>query len=228
MTESPIATLPSKALPLHEAMEAFLPKELWAEYARAIKALEEKKWPVRPSYFSMHGREWREAMEWYEVAIQPAREAEASLNRIRAQMTRAVVEQLIEGHLIAFAQTEPPFGAWRPIPAAAWHNLKIKDVRHGRVIGPNVDLTGLQVMAVDRSVAHVMSTGKQGQPNKGIHFIMAEFERRHDAGDTERSRMREAERLLAWFRTHHPDKQPPTAKTIYNNLPAGIFPPVMK
>jgi hypothetical protein len=160
--------------------------------------------------------------------MRPACEAEADGGRLWAQMKHAMVEQLIEGSLIAFAQTDPPFGAWRPIPAAAWHNLKIKDVRHGRVIGPNVDLTGLHVMAVDRSVAPVMSTGTQGRPNKGIHFIMAEFERRHDTGNTERSRLREAEWLLAWFRAHHPDKQPPTVKTIYNNLPAGIFAPVMK
>ena len=97
MTESPIATLLSKALPLHEAMEAFLPKELWAEYARAIKALEEKKWPARPDYFLMGGRKWEEAREWYEVAMRPAREAEADLDRLWAQMMHAMVEQLIEG-----------------------------------------------------------------------------------------------------------------------------------
>lgn len=228
MTVTFIPTLPSTTLPLHEAMQAFLPEAILAEHAHAIEVLKEKRWPARPSYFSMSAREWQEAMECYETAIRPAREAEARVDRIWAQMQHAVVERLIEGSLIAFAQTDPPFGAWRPIPAAAWRNLKIKNVWRGCVTGPGVDLTGLHVMAIDRSVAPIMRTGTQGRPQKGIHFIMAEFERRHNTGETEPSRMREAEWLLAWFRTHHPDKQPPTAKTIYNNLPAGIFAPSMK
>jgi hypothetical protein len=133
-------------------------------------------------------------------------------------MTRAVVEQLIEGHLIAFAQTEPPFGAWRPIPAAAWHNLKIKDVRHGRVRGPGVDLTGLHVMPAPLQEADYSRTGLSGRPAKSRHIIKAEFERRAKAGDLDESLSQFSKALLGWFLNEHPDKPAPTARVIENNL----------
>ena len=218
------ASLPDNALPLREAIRRFVSEDLWRAYEQAAE--ERKKVPRRPSYLSTSVREW-EAERTNRAARQMC-SSRPDMHKAWAAIQRALIEQLVSGELTAFAQADPPFGPWRLIPAAAWHSLHIKDVRHGRVMGPNIDLTGLHVMAVNRSVAPVMRTGTQGRPNQGIHFIMAEFERRHDAGNTERSRLREAEWLLAWFHAHHPDKQPPTVKTIYNNLPAGIFAPVMK
>lgn len=218
MTGPVIATLPSEALPLREAMEAFLPEELLAEHARAIEALKEKKRPPRPDYLSTSVREWQEAMGWYEVATRPACEAEADLYRIRAQITRAVVEQLIEGSLIALVQTDPPFGAWRRVPAAAWRTLKIKDVRHGRVTGPSVDLTGLHVMPAPLQEADYSQTGLSGRPAKSRHIIKAEFERRAQAGDLDESLSQFSKALLGWFLKEHPDKPAPTARVIENNL----------
>jgi hypothetical protein len=218
MTVSSIPMLPSKALPLREAMGTFLPKELLAEHSRAIETLQKKKRPPRPDYLSMSVREWQEAIEWYQVATRPAREAEADLYRIWAQMMRAVVEQLIEGSLIALVQADPPFGAWRRIPAAAWRTFKIKDVRHGRVTGPGIDLTGLHVMPAPLQEADYSQTGLSGRPAKSRHIIEAEFERRAKAGDLDASLSKFSKALLVWFLEEHPDKPAPTARVIENNL----------
>jgi hypothetical protein len=218
------ASLPDNALPLSEALRRFVSEDLWRAYEQAAE--EQKKVPRRPSYFSTSVREW-EAEHASRMANQ-ARSTQAEMHRAWVAIKRALVEQLIAGDLTAFAQSDPPFGQWRAIPATAWHSLYIKDVRHGRVMGPNIDTSGLHVIAVDRSVAPVVRTGTQGRPKKGIHFIMAEFEQRRGIGKTEPSRMREAEWLLGWFHAHHPDKEPPTVKTIYNNLPSGFFAPAPK
>ena len=212
------------ALPLREAMRRFVSEDLWRAYESAREA--RKKLPRRPTSFSswLHGWEAERANRPAQRAVS----AKADVWRAWAAIKRALTEQLIAGDLTAFAQSDPPFGVWRAIPASAWHSLRIKNVRHGRVTGPNVDLTGVHVMKVDRSVPPVMRTGTQGRPEKGIHFIMAEFERRRASGKTEPSRTREAEWLLAWFRAHHSDKGPPTAKTIYNNLPTGFFVPTVR
>jgi hypothetical protein len=224
MMQDQTASPPEDALPLRKALRQFVADDLWQAYEAATA--ERRKLPRRPTYFSTLIREW-EAERANRTANQ-ARSAQADMHQAWAAIKRSLINQLIAGDLTAFAQSDPPFGPWRAIPAAAWRSLHIKDVRHGRVMGPNVDMTGLHILAVDRSVEPVVRTGTQGRPKKGIHFIKAEFERRRDAGKTERSRMREAEWLLNWFLAHHADKEPPTVKTIYNNLPTGFFAPARK
>ena len=218
------ASPPEDALPLEEAMRRFVSEDLWRAFENAKE--ERKKLPRRSTSFStwLHGWE-------AERANRPGRRAasaKADVWRAWAAITRALIDQLIAGDLTAFAQSDPPFGEWQAIPKAAWRSLWIKNAGQGRVMGPNADLSGVQVVKVDRSVPPVMRTGTQGHPGKGIHFIMAEFERRRASGKTEPSRTREAEWLLAWFRTHHSDKGPPTVKTIYNNLPTGFFVPTVR
>ena len=212
------------ALPLREAMRRFVSEDLWRAYESAREA--RKKLPRRPTFFSswLHGWEAERANRPAQRAVS----AKADVWRAWAAIKRALIEQLIAGDLTAFEQSDPPFGEWRAIPAAAWRSLCIKNAGQGRVTGPNVDLTGVLVVKVDRSVPPVMRTGMEGRPKKGRDIIMAEFERRRASGKTEPKRVREAEWLLAWFQTLHSDKESPTVKTIYNKLPTGYFVPAKR
>jgi hypothetical protein len=140
------------------------------------------------------------------------------MHKAWAAIKRALIEQLVSGELAAFAQADPPFGPWRLIPAAAWRSLQIKDVGHGRVMGPNIDLTGLHIKKACLDGAPIMTTGVQGRPSKSRHIIEAEFARRVEAGQIEQSLSQQSLVLAAWFKTNHPDKPHPTAKTIENNL----------
>lgn len=209
---------PPDAIPLSDAMKEFLPAEMWEEHARATEA--RKNTPKRPSYLSMSVRDWQDAKDSHDAANR-TRSARADLHRVWNGMLAAMKAKLEAGELTAFGQEDPPFGPWHAIPAPAWRQLRITNVRKGEAtVGANIvhDIHILPPDADDH-----MPTGTPGRPKKGIHLIMAEFERRRDTGSTEPSRKREADWLLRWFRAHHPGKEPPTVKTIYNNLPAGFF-----
>mgnify|MGYP005864190115 CR=1 FL=1 len=166
---------PPDAIPLSDAMKEFLPAEMWEEHARATEA--RKNTPKRPSYLSMSVRDWQDAKDSHDAANR-TRSARADLHRVWNGMLAAMKAKLEAGGLPAFGQKDPPFGPWHAIPAPAWRQLRITNVRKGEA---------------------------------------------SDTGSTEPSRKREADWLLRWFRAHHPGKEPPTVKTIYNNLPAGFF-----
>jgi hypothetical protein len=63
-----------------------------------------------------------------------------------------------------------------------------------------------------------MPTGAPGRPSKGMHLIQAEFERRVGENACEISLHDEATYFHQWFRQCHPQAQPPTVKTIENNI----------
>jgi hypothetical protein len=212
----PPPDLPDGALPLSEAISRFTPPDLWSEYQR--KAAQRRELPRRPAFH-------------YEADNRIANAAttvQADLGRLLRRLKKALVSRMIEGELVAYAQTDAPFGPWRAIPAGSWRNLRITDIRRGQVLGPNVDMVGLHVLEAAKNITPVVRTGMQGRPKKGAHFIMAEFERRLAAKQIMPSRRGEAEWLLAWFLANHPDKEPPTAKTIYNKLPSRVFVPASK
>jgi hypothetical protein len=60
-------------------------------------------------------------------------------------------------------------------------------------------------------------TGAPGRPSS-MHYIRDEFERRAKAGILGQSLVAEADFLVAWLKTAHPDTPGPTSKTICNNL----------
>jgi len=70
----------------------------------------------------------------------------------------------------------------------------------------------------DEADIAAMRTGAPGRPSKGMHLIRMEFERR--LGETACKRMlrEEATELRQWFYSTYPNAQPPTIKTIENNL----------
>jgi hypothetical protein len=71
--------------------------------------------------------------------------------------------------------------------------------------------------------SEVTSTGAPGRPTS-MHLVLAEFARRHKAGQTEPSRTGEGEALAAWLKKKHSKCPQPTAKTISNNLPRSFQP----
>lgn len=209
-----LASPPEDALPLREALRQFVADDLWRAYEAAMA--ERRKLPRRPSYFSTSVREW-EAERANRTANQ-ARPAQADMHRAWAAIKRSLIDQLIAGDLNAFAQSDPPFGPWRAIPAAAWRSLHIKHVRHGHVMGPNVDLKGLHILNTPDDGASMMKTGYSGRPPLSRDVIEAEFARRIEAGEIEPSMVRQSLVLLDWFKINHPGKPAPKAKSIENNL----------
>lgn len=63
-----------------------------------------------------------------------------------------------------------------------------------------------------------MPTGAPGRPSKGTHLIRAEFDKRRDANTCKPSLREEAAELQQWFCRQNPNRQPPTVKTIENNI----------
>ena len=61
-------------------------------------------------------------------------------------------------------------------------------------------------------------TGAAGRPSKGKGLYIAEFHRRVDAGEWNKSLSDESRYLHAWFQTNHPAADLPTHKTIENTI----------
>ena len=205
---------PENALPLQEAMHRFVSKDLWRAFENAKD--ERKKLPRRPTFFSSSIRGWEA-----ERANRPAKQAisaETHVDRAWAAIKRALIEQLVVGDLTAYAQSDPPFGGWQAIPASAWRSLRIKNVRHGRVVRPNVDLSGVHIVETPGDDGAIVRTGYSGRPDKSRDIIEAEFARRVEAGELEPSMVRQSLVLESWFKTNHRGKPQPKAKTIENNL----------
>lgn len=210
---------PDGALPMHEALRQFVPDELWKafEAAKAVRS----KLPRRPTFFSTSVREWEAERANY--TANQARSAQADMVRAWKAINRSLIDQLIAGDLTAFAQSDPPFGRWREIPVSSWQSLWIKDAKRGHVAGSGVNLVNVYVMKTDQKHLYAMMTGAPGRPQKSMSLIKNEFERRCAAARIEASRTAQANVLLEWLRTAHPDMPEPTVKTIYNKLPAGFF-----
>jgi hypothetical protein len=131
-------------------------------------------------------------------------------------MLAAMKAKLEAGELTAFGQENPPFGPWQAIPAPAWRQLRITNVRKGQAaVGANIvhDIHILPPEADDH-----MPTGTPGRPKKGIDIIRIEFQRRVEAGEIAASLAAEARALQVWYRQTWPRRDCPTAKTIENNL----------
>lgn len=207
---------PPDALPIKQAMREFLPAELWEEHARATEA--RKNAPTRPTYLSSHASDWEEAEATNDIASRP-RSARANLHRVWNSMLAAMKAKLEAGELTAFGQENPPFGPWHGIPAPAWRQLRITNVRKGEAsVGAKIvhDIHILPPETDDH-----MPTGTPGRPKKGIDLIRIEFQRRIDAGEIAESLAAEARALQAWYRETYPRRDCPTAKTIENNLRDG-------
>lgn len=204
---------PPDAIPLSDAMKEYLPAEMWEEHARATEA--RKNAPKRPSYLSMSVRDWQDAKDSHDAANR-TRSARADLHRVWNGMLAAMKAKLEAGELTAFGQEDPPFGPWHAIPAPAWRQLRITNVRKGEAsVGANIvhDIHILPPDADDH-----MPTGTPGRPTKGIDIIRIEFQRRVDAGEIADSLAAEARALQAWYRETYPRRDCPTTKTIENNL----------
>ncbi|MFN6979677.1 MAG: hypothetical protein ACK4OP_16230, partial [Gemmobacter sp.] len=110
-------------------------------------------------------------------------------------------------------------GPWHAIPAPAWRQLRITNVRKGEAtVGANI-VHDIHILPPD-SDDH-MPRGTPGRPTKGIDIIRAEFQRRVEAGEIAASLAAEARALREWYRTSYPRRDCPTAKTIENNLRDG-------
>jgi hypothetical protein len=210
----PASDPPDKALPLCEAIRRFVSDDLWHDFEAA--RAERRMLPHRTQRHSS----WIDGgrAERANLAANQVRLADAKMRRAWAVIKRVLIEKLITGELIAFAQSEPPFGYWRSLPMATWRNLRIKDVRNGSVTGPGIELAGLHVKERTADGALSARTGLPGRTSESKHFIEAEFARRVASGKLEPSLVRQSVVLLDWFRINHPDKPAPTPKTIENNM----------
>lgn len=63
-----------------------------------------------------------------------------------------------------------------------------------------------------------LQSGLPGRPAKSKHLIENELQRRAEAEELADTLAAEAEALLSWLRTTHPDHAPPTVRTIQNNI----------
>lgn len=204
---------PPDSIPLSEAMKQFLPAEMWEEHARATEA--RKNAPKRPSYLSMSVREWEAANASYEAANR-TRSARADLHRVWNRMLATMKAKLEAGELTAFGQENPPFGPWHAIPAPAWRQLRITNVRKGQAsVGANI-VHDIHILPPDADAQ--MPTGMPGRPSSGKEIIDAEFQRRVAAGEMEGSLAAQCRVLAEWYRATYPRQRCPTTKTIENNL----------
>lgn len=143
---------------------------------------------------------------------------------IIARIEDGLMTKLQCGALAAWARKGSPLAPWRTIPPSTWRTLKLGDVIKGTATGPGVSLfdirVGVPVAPTTPEpilVPPLPETGAPGRPSN-MHLIVAEFERRVQDGQLEKTLAREAATLAAWFKANHPDKQPLTAKAIENRI----------
>lgn len=150
------------------------------------------------------------------------KEQDAVLAKIDELLTAKLQRRLLS----AWAREGSPLGLWRTIPPSAWQTLTIKDFRAGTFNAPGITLfdmrIGLPVLedALTPAPAPRRSeTGAPGRPSS-MHLVVLKLRERAKAGRLETTVKGEAAALAAWFKANHPDKAPPTAKTIENNIRA--------
>lgn len=148
----------------------------------------------------------------------------AEQKQILMQIEDDLMSKLRRGVLTIWAREGSPLAPWRRIPASAWRTLKLDDVIKGTAKGPGVELFDIRVGVPVAEKAPepipappLPQTGSPGRPTN-MHLVVAEFRRRVQGGQLERSLAREAATLAAWFEANHPDKQPLTAKAIENKV----------
>jgi hypothetical protein len=73
----------------------------------------------------------------------------------------------------------------------------------------------------DQTSGAFMPTGAPGRPTKGMHLIRAEFEQRLGENACKSTLREEATELQLWYCRNYPKANPPTIKTIENNLRSG-------
>ena len=213
MTDQQSYGPPPDAIPLSNAMKEFLPAEMWEEYERAVEV--RKNTPRRPAYIFSSVREWEAANTSYR-AVNRTRSARDEPLRIWNRILAAFKAKLEAGELLAFGQEDPPFGPWREIPAAAWRQLRISNVRKGQASVGATIVHDIHILAPEAE--EHMPTGMPGRPSSGKEIIEVEFRRRVAAGDIESSLAAQCRVLEGWYRENHPRQRCPTAKTIENNL----------
>lgn len=213
MTEQHLHGPPSGAIPLSDAMQRFLPAEIWEEFGRAKE--ERQNLPRRPNFFSTQMHDWEEVKSAHKSKAR-TRSAKADPNQVWADMVAAINAKLEAGELTGFAQDDPPFGPWRAIPASAWRALRIKNVAKGQVTNGTMTLSDIHILP--HGPADNMRTGVPGRPPKGIEIIRAEFERRVAAGEKAASLAAESRALADWYHRAYPLCDRASPKTIANNI----------
>lgn len=63
-----------------------------------------------------------------------------------------------------------------------------------------------------------VKTGSAGRPSKGKSLYLAEFHRRNESGQLNKTLSEESRYLKEWFQKHHPLADQPTHKTIENTI----------
>lgn len=205
---------PQGAIPLAEAMQRFLPAEMWAEYKGAIEA--QRRLPAAPSYVSMNLRAWEAAEARHAALVSATPKPQA----IWQKMKFALSEMLKTGKLIAYAQDNPPLGPWHRLSPENWRLLQIKDTAKGTIATKTSVLFDAHVVeaTAEAEVDDNMPTAMQGRPTKGREIIREEMERRICAGHLEATLAAQARSLADWYRNQYPKSQAPTVKTIMNNI----------
>ena len=143
---------------------------------------------------------------------------------ILAEIEGGLMSKLRRGQLTVWAREGSPLAPFQVIPASAWHTIKLDDVIKGTAKGPGVKLFDVRVgVPVTKKAPEPIptpplpETGSPGRPSH-MHLVIAEFKRRAQGGQLERSLAREPATLAKWFEVNHPDKQRLTAKTIENRI----------
>ena len=205
---------PKGALRIREALCQFVSNELWREYQRA-EAIR-RRFPERPMRQSrwVHGSEAEESIR---IASQ-THSAQLKLEGAWQAILRLFVNRLVKGELTAIAQSDPPFGKWRAIPAERWQHLRISDVNAGRVVGPNVDLADVHVIEGDRPPPLARITPrKPGRPSS-LKLIIEEFCWRVEAEEAYEGLREEAKYLSDWLEQTPSIKEKMKSRTVEKNL----------
>lgn len=207
MTET-FANPPAEAVSLADAIARFTPPDLWREYQR--KSSQRRQLPRRPVF----------RMDEDNSVATATRTIQADLNRLLRRIKLSLIERLVAGDLIAYGQTEAPFGPWQRIPPAAWRGLRIADIRKGRVTGTAMDIAGVHIVEAAAHAAPDPDSMRNDAPGRPswFHVIAAEFDRRAEAGDIEESLNKQAVALAAWYAATYPGHQPYRPATIRNRL----------
>lgn len=203
--------LPAGALALADALRAFAPADLWAEYERAYA--DYQKFPRSMPIGLMQGLE-----EWASYSPSDVREkgrAQLRLQRVWARLLGHLTESIRSGRLILYAMDNPPFGQWRALAPESLRTLKIKSLRAGTVVVAGRTVGDVRV--ADARV--VLDTRAPGRPTLRDE-VLDELERRENQGEVRGKLRQEAHAIREALSLRLPEGQLPQTATIEKHIRA--------
>lgn len=145
--------------------------------------------------------------------------------RIWMELLQAFLGRLRRGEIVAYGYPKPRSVSVvdrLPIPPDLWHDRPEIDWRRSKTAGNGLSFVSVRILESQTDERSAVDPGRNDGPGRPTlrPYIMAEFRRRANADELEKTLARQARVLRAWVKRAHPEKAPPQVRSIENMIRA--------